>query len=47
MVAVSTVKAGFVIVILGAGYHVELAGSDHYNEPRLPKSKNKISRVLD
>lgn len=47
MVAVSTVKARFVSVILGAGYHVELAGGDHYNEPRLPKSKTNFPRVLD
>ena len=31
----STVKAGFVGVILDAGYHVELAGGGHYNTTTL------------
>jgi len=34
----TTVKAGFVLDVLEAGYHVELAGGGHYS-PAAPRAK--------
>lgn len=42
----STVKAGFVSIILDASYHVESAGGDHYNATALRTKVAEIQKQI-
>ena len=42
----STVKAGFVGAVLDTGYHIELAGSGHYNTAALHSKITEIQKLI-